>query len=274
MNNIRLLVLCSLLVVSEQSLGFCDRWNWNIQLGLAPTVWINREDFTAVSCNATSVLDLPNAVIPLFKFPQFNQLFHVPWIIGTYFTYETDCGLHLFAQFDYRRAKGRNFTIPRLVIPDIDTIVFSIIPQDHYQAIDVFAGIQYEYPLQCIDASGFLGGKVGLVHRASVDTTFVTNSLTVPFENETESRRLLQRNTVPAVGAMVGVSGYIGDCFLWCLQIELVAACGPHINKNIFFDFATESVFINPLLAPNNFINNGVQTEIYFPITFGFKYLL
>lgn len=262
------------MVFGLQADDSCNRWSWNIQAGVAPTVWVNRGEFTAVSCNATEVLSLPNAVIPLFKFPQFNHLFHVPWIIGTYISYETNCGLDLFVQLDYRRAKSRTFVIPNLVIPGIDTLSFAIAPQDHYQAIDAFVGLYNQGLLECVDASWFYGGKVGLVHRSKIDSTFITNSLTVPFENETETRRLFQKNTMPAVGGLLGLTGCLCDQFSWCFQIEIVAACGPHITQNIPFDFGTESVLINPLLAPNSFINNGIQTEIYFPITFGFKYLL
>jgi hypothetical protein len=252
----------------------CNRWSWDIQAGVAPTVWINRGEFTAVSCNATQVLSLPNAVIPLFNFPQFNHLFHVPWIIETYFSYATDSGLDLFVQFDYRRAKSRTFVIPNLVIPGIDTLSFAIAPRDHYQAIDAFVGLYKQCLLECLDMFWFYGAKVGIVHRSKIDSTFITNSLTVPFENETATRMLIQKNTVPAVGGSLGLTGCICGNFLWRFQIEMVAACGPHITQNIPFDFGTESVLINPLLAPNGFINNGIQTEIYFPVTFGFKYLL
>ncbi|CAN5185036.1 hypothetical protein BH09DEP1_BH09DEP1_3050 [soil metagenome] len=269
----RLLIISSGIAFGSYAQESCNNWNWNIQAGVAPTVWIDRSDFTAVSCNATSVLSLPNVLIPLFKFPQFNHLFHAPWIVGISISHESECGLDLFAQFDYRRAKERTFTIPNLIIPNIDTISFAIVPQESYQALDAFLGLQYHYALSCINAAGFCGAKVGLIHRFKMDATFITNSITVPFENETMGQRLFQKNTVPAVGAVWGLSGCISEQLSWCLQVELVAGCGPRVNTNIPFEFAIESVLINPLLAPNNFLNEGIQTEIYFPLTFGFKYL-
>ena len=101
-----------------------------------------------------------------------------------------------------------------------------------------------------MNSNWFMGAKVGLLHRAHVDTRFITNSLTVPFENETAERRLIEKSTSPAVGTLLRIDGCFNNCFSWCLQFEMIAACGPR------------------------FINEGVQTEFYFPITFGFKYLL
>ncbi|GMU19037.1 MAG: hypothetical protein AMXMBFR12_02290 [Candidatus Babeliales bacterium] len=274
MKFVRSLIFSFVFISGAQSCDFCNQWSWNVQVGLAPTVWTNRQSFTAISCNAVSVLDLPNAIVPLFTFPQFNQLFHVPWIVGTFLSYEFDWGLNLFVQVDYRQAKERIFTIPNLVIPQIDTLSFSIAPQDSYRTVDCFVGLYYGAPFSCMNGNWFMGAKVGLLHRTQVDTRFITNSLTVPFENETAMRRLIEKSTSPAVGTLLGIDGCFNNCFSWCLQFEMVAVCGPRVNRAILFDFATESVFINPLLAPNGFINEGIQTEFYFPITFGFKYLL
>lgn len=275
MKAILKLLILSCLFGQITASDLCDnRWSIGLQGGLAPTVWINRGEFTAISCNATSVLDLPNAVIPLFNMPQYDKLFRVPWIIGGLLYYEFDNELEFFIQSDYRRASAHTFTIPALTIPQIDTLSFSIVPQNHYQTIDLFFGLQSNYTCTCYDLLVWYGAKVGFVHRKKIDAVFITESLTVPFENKTASQKFIKKSTNPAIGLLLALEGCICDDFSWNLRFELVASCGPHLTDNISFDFATESVLINPLLAPNSFIFNGISTELYFPISFGFKYAL
>lgn len=249
-------------------------WKTGFQAGLAPTTWSKRGQLTAISCNATSVLSLQNAVIPLFDMPQFNKLFHVPWLIGGYLYHVVDDETEFFVQSDYKRASAHTFTIPALTIPQIDTLSFSIVPQNHYQTIDLFFGLQRNYACTCYDFLLWYGAKVGLVHRKKVDAVFITESLTVPFENQTAAQELITKSTSPAIGLLFALEGCVCNDLSWNLRFEFVASCGPHLNQNISFDFATQSVLINPLLAPNNFIFNGITTEFYFPISFGFKYAL
>lgn len=246
-----------------------------LRVGVAPTIWMERGDFSAVSCNATTLLQLPDAFIPLFKMPRFHSLFRVPWFIGGHFGYYLCDDQEVYAELNYQQARARTFTLNNLIIPEVDTIRFSLAPQNSYRSVQMYVGARtYWQDCWCDDLDFFAGFKFGLLHHHKVNFIFTTSSLIVPPPTPFVSSSLVLFNssTVPSGGLHVGLQYNVGCNWTVRFTGEIVATCGPKTNKNIPFDFATQSVFINPLLAPNSFTLDAIGTELFFPITIGVNY--
>jgi hypothetical protein len=276
-NFLQIIVLfCSL--ISQYCSGFdlcCQDMNVEVRAGVAPTFWTQRENFAAISCNAVSILQLPSVYVPLFNMPKFNKLFSVPWYLGLHVGYALCEDQEIYAELNYRQSHARTFTLNSLAIPNIDTISFSITPKNNYKIVDAYIGMRnYWRSCWCDAIELFLGAKVGFVHHSKVNFTFTTASLIVPPPAPFVSSvlPLFFSNTVVAIGANIGLAYEIGCDFSLVLTGELVANCGPRANSNIPFDFLTQSIFINPVLAPNSFIIGPIGTEIAIPLTIGLKY--
>jgi hypothetical protein len=241
--------------------------------GIAPTAWINRDNFSAISINATSILLLPSAFVPLFQMPSFSKLFGLPWFIGIHIGSMMAPDQEIYAEINYRQAHKRIFTLNNLVIPNIDTIFFSLMPKNNYRVLSAFVGAR-KYWQFCSQQSvnAFFGGKIGLTHHAKTDFTFTTYSLAVPAPYTSDTLVLFRKNTGFAGGFNAGFEFDFGCDLRIVFTAEMVAACGPNGNENIPFDYPTQSVVINPFLAPNSFIVGSIGTELFFPITIGCKY--
>jgi len=272
--------LLMLVVLAHGSIAFafddidlCNNFNAEIRAGIAPTVWLNRGNFSAISCNATTILQLPSVYVPLFEMPHFNKLFGLPWFVGGHIGYMLGHDQELYAEINYQQAHKRVFTLNNLVIPNIDTIFFSLMPQNNYRVWSAFAGARKHWqPCSCQSLDLFLGGKIGLLHHQKVNFSFITYSLAVPAPYTSDSLLLFKKSTGFAGGLNIG---FEFNCFCDLKIVataEIVAACGPRANNNIPFDYATQSVVINPFLAPNSFIVGTVATELFFPITIGLGY--
>ncbi len=247
-----------------------------LRAGIAPTVWLSRASFLAVSCNATSMLGLPNPVIPLFQMPRFRQVFSVPWFLSGRVMYQANDEIEWYLEAEYHQAQPRTFTLSDLIIPNIDTIFFSLKPSS-YKVFGCSVGARvycHDWYTRCADIEVFFGGKLGFVHHFKTQFVFTTASLTVPPPAPfvSDSLVLFKSNTVPAAGLNIGCTGDFKCGWAWIITAEFVVTGGPRANANIPFDYSTQSVVINPVLAPNNFIIGSIGTEIFFPITLGLKY--
>lgn len=261
-------------VFACQGFNFCCRdLTIELRAGVAPTFWLDRGDFAAVSCAGSSILDLPSPYVPLFHMPKFSVLFGVPWYLGAHIGYALCDEQEVYAELNYRQSHSRTLILNPLIIPSIDILNFTMSAQDSYRIIDSYVGIRfYKRSCFCNNLDLFLGGKIGLVHHLQTNFVFTTASLMTPPATPfvSTSLPLFFSNTVPAIGAHCGLSFDINcDCSL-ALMVELIANCGPHSNSNIAFQ--SQSSFVNPTLVPNSFIIGPIGTEIAIPITIGFKY--
>ncbi len=263
-------------VTRDQGFQLCyEGVDVEISAGVAPTFWIDRDDFCAVSCNASTLALVASPYVPLFKMPGFNKLFTVPWYLGLHVGYALCEDQEIYAELNYRQSKSRTYTLSSLVIPNIDTISFAMTPKNNYRIVDAYIGLRsYCQSSWCDDIALFLGGKIGLVHHAKTNFIFSTASLTIPPPTPfiSSTLPLFLSNTVPAIGANIGLTYEVGCDFSCVITAEFILSCGPRANPNIPFDFLLQSIFINPILAPNSFIIGQIGTEIAVPLTIGFKY--
>ena len=245
--------------------------------GIAPTVWTNRAQFTAISCTASTIVGLASPVVDLFKMPQFNNLFKLSWIVGGKVGYNIQECDQIFLEANYRRAGHKRFNVTNngisLDIPSLDNVTFLLAMNNDFRAIDAYVGIRH-YFATCWCVDYFIGAKAGLVYHQKVDFIFSTNSLSVPFPNGPFVSSVLpffNSSTSFAGGLMGGFHFDMGCNMNIVITAELVATCSPP-GAIIPFDVCTTTIEINPVIAPNNFIIGSLGTELFFPITIGFLY--
>jgi hypothetical protein len=258
----------------------CGCFNVWLRAGVAYTTWRNRGDFSAVSCNGLAIPGFGQDIVPiLHPLPQFKRFFHLPWIVGGQVGYAfSDC-FEFFVEFNYRSASRKVFTRTGVTIPnDIVTVVLTF---DHnYSVFDAYAGGRFYWGRYWCDRIAiFFGAKFGLVHHrrislvspstitstecpVSTPLTIVTGNATVPF---------FLRNTRPAAGVNAGFDWCLGCGWSFMVMGEVVASCGPKTNNNGSIVITSNCTEL-PSILPSNILVGGTGTELYFPVTFGFKY--
>ncbi len=258
----------------------CSCFNLQVQAGIAPIIWSQRNTFSAISCNAS--LGCPNStvgpVVPLFEMPKFNNLYKLPWTVGGLIGYNlTDC-FEVYVAANYRQANAKNdFTVqPTITLP-----LFVARPQfvfnslSKYRFYDFYVGGRYYFnPCWCSCASFFLGGQIGLVHHKEVNFRLITSSLSnaCAATFTSDSLVLFGKRTNVAGGGNLGLQYCWCDCVTFVLTAEVIATCGPCANiTNIAFAGCVADQVL-PELRPLGFIVGGSSTQIFFPITLGLKY--
>jgi hypothetical protein len=251
----------------------CGSVDFQIQAGVAPTLWRDRGNFSAITCNGLAIPDFGRTTVDLFKLPKFNKLFHVPWIVGGHIGYAITNNFETYVEFNYRQAKARDFTLLNVTIPN-DVINIDIHPQSRYRVFDVYLGARYYWDLcWCYDVAFFLGGKFGLVHHKQVNFTFNFVSVNCPPAQALAAScaPLFLRNTTPAGGLNIGFEWCLGCNFSAVLTAEVVATCGPKGSLISGINFNCTNPML-PTIFPTNLIVGHIGSEIFFPITLGLKY--
>lgn len=254
----------------------CGSINFWLRAGVAPTSWRNRGDLSLVSCNALAIPGNNNAIVPLISpLPAFKKLFHTPWIVGGQIGYAvTDC-FEFYIGFNYRSASNRTFVATGVAIPN-DTVTVTLALNNNYKAFDAFIGARaYWGRYWCDRFALFLGGQFGLVHHKancfSLNISSTACSVSTPLT--VTNAAFFFRNTRPAAGVNLGVDWCLGCGWSFVVMGEVIASCGPKSNNNILVAGNAGCPTQLPSLGgPTNFIVGGTGTELYFPVTFGFKY--
>lgn len=257
---------------NESGLLNCGSINILVHGGVAPTVWRNRGDFSAVSCFAASVEPINQNVIPLFTLPKFNKLFHLPWIVGGQIGYAiSDCS-EIYVELNYRQASRKTFVLNNIAIPN-DTINVALNLTNKFRAIDAYVGARaYWGRYWCDRVAFFLGAKFGIVHHKSMDFNYILTPQSVPAQLALVSisdTSFTTRNTSPAGGANIGFDWSYGCGWSIVFMAEIVATCAP--KSNAIIPLANTCTQL-PSLLPNAFLLGGNGTELFFPITLGLKY--
>ncbi|CAN5184993.1 hypothetical protein BH09DEP1_BH09DEP1_3040 [soil metagenome] len=258
----------------------CGSVNFWFRAGVAPTVWRDRSDFSLVSCNALSIPNNNSNIVPVFELPKFKSFFKTPWIIGGQIGYAvTDC-LEFYLEANFRKASHRRFlldggvdengNIIGITIPN-DRVTVLLNFHDGYRATDFYVGARYYWGRYwCDRIAFFLGGQFGLVHRQAVDFDFVVTSTQCSIGSAlTGSSEFFERSNSPAAGVNFGLDWCMGCGWSFMILAEVIATCGPKSNDNILI---TSNCSQLPALLPSNIIIGHIGTEIFFPVTFGFKY--
>jgi|GEM_PF-1365212 hypothetical protein len=244
--------------------------------GVAPSIWTNRGNFSLISCNALSLVPpATDTVVPLFEIPRFNQLFHVPWIVGGWIGYAITCNLEVFLQVDYRQASVRSpFVLNNISIPGNQTLNATLTLNNSYRAFDAFVGARYYWGrCWCDRIAFFVGGQFGLVHRKEIDFSYVITNPTCPGSAPltVSNVALFLRNTVPAVGFNIGVDWCFGCGWSGFIMVDFIGSCGPRSNT---FNTGLNVVSCGqlPILLPSDAVIGGIGSEVFFPVAVGVRY--
>lgn len=263
-----LLVLMSPLVaIASQTYNddCCDTCNyllpcaWNIEVfgGVNPIQWLNRND----DCCIDGAL-----------LPKFRHLFKIPWIVGGRLGYNlTEC-TEVYIEGDYTQANGKTCNGTTVVCSQSvngTTILNSQL--NKYKAFAVYGGARYYWGMNCLSqcscinrAAFFIGMQVGFVHHKRIDITLsATNPLgnTSPF-----TRTIFLKNNVISAGGNFGVDFAFNDCFGF---VFTVAVLGNGASKNcpvLCLDTPLPGINANTIAV------GRFGTELWIPITLGFKY--
>ena len=251
----------------------CGSVDFQIQAGVAPVLWRDRGEFSAVTCNGLAIPGFNQTIVNFFKLPKFSTLFHVPWIVGGHIGYGLTDYAEVYVEFNYRSAKAKTFSLLNVTIPN-DVVNITLSSNDHYRVFDAYLGARYYWGFDCCctNMAFFFGGKFGLVHHKGVNAAFNVTSVVCPVEAALNltSFPLFFRNTAPAAGLNLGFEWCVGCNFSVVLTGEVVATCGPKSNNNV--PNINSGCNILPTIFPTNLIVGHIGTELFFPVTLGLKY--
>ena len=234
---------------------YCGAWDLQVQGGVNPILWRNRDQILGVNCSLT-----PAVAVLFDNAPKFNKLFKTPWIVGGQVGYAWSDNTRLYVEFNYSQTKGKNSV---LLASDFNSAVSSTYSFHKYKIFDAYAGVRYYWDRWCDRVAFFLGGKVGLTHHkgASSDLVFAAPAVTNLSLSDVP---LFKSHTVVSGGANVGFD--VCFCGNWSFVVtgEVVASCGPRNVNNLalttaFFGFT-------------NILPGSIGTELRFPVTAAIRY--
>jgi len=236
---------------------YCGAWDLQIQGGVNPILWRNRQPIYGVSCTVSAAVP----VLTLFnELPKFSKFFKIPWIVGGQLGYHLSDNKRAYVEFNYSQAIGR-------INPIINTDYTGAIPYTFnftkYKIFEAYVGGRY-YSMRHNSLAFFLGAKVGLTHRKKLYTSLsFTAAPATPIITMTE---VYSNNTVLSGGANVGFD--ICFCGNWSVVVtgEVVACAGP---TSVIFTVPTGTITIPPGLTSLIF---GTCSELRFPVTAALRY--
>lgn len=236
---------------------YCGAWDLQVQGGVNPILWRNRDQILGVNCGLTT-----NPVAVLYNnTPKFNKLFKTPWIVGGQVGYAWSDNVRVYVEFNYSQTKGKDSV---LLATDFNSAFSTTYTYHKYKLFDAYAGVRYYWDRWCDRVAFFLGGKVGLTHhkRLSADLVFIAPAVVNLSQTGIDQ---FGSNTVVSGGANFGFD--VCFCGNWSFVVtgEVVASCGPRNVNNLVLPGAGFNGFTN--ILPGH-----VGTELRFPVTAGIRY--
>jgi hypothetical protein len=229
-------------------------WTVEVHGGVNPIQWLDRNDACCI-----------NGVI----LPKFRHLFKIPWIVGGKIGYNlTEC-TEIYIEGDYTQARGKTCNDITVTCPTSTSIFTSTL--NKYKAYGIYGGARYYFGFNCLNqcscierAAFFIGLQVGFVHHKEIDVTLsATNPAgnTAPFTNT-----IFLKNYTISAGGNVGVDFAFNDCFALVFTVAILGN-GPAKNCPI-------TCLATPLpgIDANMIVTGRFGTELWIPITAGFKY--
>ena len=148
---------------------YCGAWDLQVQGGVNPITWRQRDDILGLNCLSTT----PLAVFA--STPKFSSLFKVPWIVGGQVGYAWSDNTRVYVEFNYSQAKGKNSIF--------SDCFFNCRNQHHsYSTSTNINCLMRMLVLGIIGIAGVivflssLGGKVGLTHHKRINADLILAS--------------------------------------------------------------------------------------------------
>ena len=240
---------------------YCGACDIQVHAGVAPLLWVNREEFSLVNCP----LSATNPIFALFDIPKFNTFFHIPWTVGGQVGYAWSDALRFYMELNYVQSGSKDTNALVTTNPAITPVQTFTFLLQKYRLFDAYLGIRYYWDRWCDRVSFFVGGKIGMTHHQKVNVSVTVTPPTPALVLLPTDTNFFRSNTVVSSGINLGL-----DICLYCnwslvITGEVVASCGPSSNGN---------TVISPTLEvnPTNFLIGHIGTELRFPITAGIRY--
>lgn len=229
-----------------------------LHAGVAPLVWIRHSALRV----GTSVAPAPGPVLTLFNGPHFNNLFHMPLLVGAQVGYAWSDAVRFYAEGNYLHARGKKDNqITTLTTPAL----LATLSLHAFRLFDAYVGARYYWPRWCDRISFFAGAKLGFTHhwQTHIDITVATPQFLIT--NFLTDQLIFKHGITISGGFNAGLD--ICFCGNWALVVtaEVVASGHPKINQELF---------LNPIIA-GQFTSvsfGSIATELRFPITAGVRY--
>ena len=247
----------------------CNSWNLDVHAGVAPIIWQDRGSIDLIS----PTISTTSPAFSLASFPQFHQLFNVPWTVGGKLGYAVCDHLEYNLELNYLQAskKGNGITANVLDL-DAQTIQLSF---GTYKLLDAYFGTRYYFNrIWCERVAFYLGAKIGMTHHFNTKGVIGVNADVVSMNaitctGTTENVcSLFAKNNVVSGGVSVGFDVRMCDCWSFFVTGEVVASGGPKIINNLLFAQPTPGPF-----NATNLISGSIGTEVRFPVTAGVRYM-
>jgi len=248
---------------------YCGAWDVQIQAGVDPILWRNRQPLYGVTCTAATSL---TPVYTLFaQMPKFNQFFKIPWTVGGQFGYHMSDNSRVYVEFDYVQANAK--TAPQLVSAGVigtgpvTTTYTTTFQFNKYKLFEAYVGARHYFDRWCDRVSFFLGAKVGLTHHKAL-TTSLSFVVPVPATPPVAVSTVYASNTVVSGGANVGFDCCFCGNWSFVVTGEIVASAGP-TAQNLLLPAALGAG--TGLVGTTNFFF-GAVSELRFPVTAAIRY--
>lgn len=243
---------------------YCGAWDLQIQAGVAPIRWSDRDNISLIQCAGVPAA---NPINVLFEIPQFSHFYKVPWTVGGQIGYHHSDNVRLYVEFDYVQASAKNDVEVQTLGVAANTFVFNL--QKH-RLFEAYVGARYYWDRWCDRVSFFLGLKVGLVHykRTHFDATITPPVPAVQFAVDAP---LFGNKTRPSGGVDFGFD--ICFCGCWSLVITgaVLASCGPD-SERLNLTSGSSCVITTVVPGINTLLVGHIGTELRFPVTAGVRY--
>lgn len=235
---------------------YCGAWDLQIHGGVNPITWRHRGFIYFTACT-----DFPTDPLrTIGNIQKFNHFFKTPWIVGGQVGYHWSDNARVYVEFNYSQAKGKD----AVTLFDIDSAIPFVVSSNKYKLFDAYVGARYYWDRWCDRVSFFLGGKVGLTHHKSVESTiFVVGALDAPVIGNP-----FVSSTVVSGGADFGFD--VCFCGNWSFVVTggVIASCGPASNDLAITLVPSTIEVPEPTIA----LFGHIGTELRFPVTAGIRY--
>lgn len=231
---------------------YCGAWDLQVDGGVEPIVWRNREPWTALDCSDTP------PVFDLVQAPKFSRLYRVPWVVGGQVGYAYTDNARVYLEFNYQQA-NRKHDVELLPIDDATTSF--VLNAGRFKLWDGYVGARYYWDRWCDRVSFYLGGKIGFAVRlrSRYENFTLGDNALVEFDDTNFSHR--------DVAVVAGGADFGFDICFWgnwsvVIQGSILCNSGPYGARNIPTTLDTISYF-----SVGNVLN-----ELRFPVTGGLRY--
>ncbi len=242
---------------------YCGAWDVQLQVGVEPIHWSDRQNISLVMCTATPAA---NPISVLFEVPQFSTWYHVPWTIGGQIGYHHSDNVRLYVEFDYAQASHKS-DVELQTVGATYTLLFNT---GKYKLFEAYVGARYYWDRWCDRVAFFLGAKAGFVNHQNV---YYTATITPPVPAGTFANDILlfKGENRPSGGIDFGFD--ICFCGCWSLVIAgaVIASCGPY-SQNVNLNTGTSCNTTTVVTGVNNILIGQTGPELRFPVTVGARY--